>query len=124
MIRRDLDPETQDSTFETLLSLNGEYFRMDDGYWVKIEARRVPPCEAVPHGIRYSLTLHNRYNQRVLGFDNAHAPKPVRKRFGAFKTTWDHKHRRNRTTAYEFESPGQLIEDFWREVDRDKAERR
>ncbi len=30
----------------------------------------------MPHGIRYALTLHDRYGTRLLGFDNAHAVKP------------------------------------------------
>jgi hypothetical protein len=47
----------------------------------------------MPHGIRYSLTLHDRNNTRVIGYDNAHAVKPSRKKFGAVKTTWDHAHR-------------------------------
>ncbi len=49
---------------------------MDNGYRVKIDARRVAPNAQIPHGIRYSLTLHDRYNRRVPGFDNAHATKP------------------------------------------------
>ncbi len=97
---------------------------MDNGYWVKFEARRVATSTQLPHGIRYSLTLHNRDNKRVLGFDNAHAIKPARKQFGARKTTWDHKHRRDDIASYEFETPGQLLEDFWREAERVMAERR
>ena len=91
---------------------------MDNGYWVKIEAWRVDPNERIPHGVRYSFTLHDRYNRRVLGFDHAHAPKAGRKRFTARKTTWDHKHDRDRTTNYGFESPEQLLVDFWEEADR------
>lgn len=97
---------------------------MDNGYWAKFEVRRVAPSTQLPHGIRYSLTLHNHDNKRVLGFDNAHAIKPARKRFGARKTTWDHKHRRDDIAAYEFETPGQLLEDFWREAERVMSERR
>ena len=33
------------------------------------------PKPEIPHGIRYNLTLHNRHNKRVMGFDNAHAVK-------------------------------------------------
>ena len=103
---------------ENLLNLDGEIFPMDNGYWTKFEARRVPESAQMPHGIRYSLTLHDRNNTRVLGYDNAHAVKPSRKRFGAVKTTWDHAHRMNKVEHYEFESAGQLLEDFWNEVDR------
>ena len=116
--------DPQYSALDTLLSLDGEVFRMDNGYWVKFEARRVAASTQLPHGIRYSLTLHNRDNKRVLGFDNAHAVKPVRKRFGARKATWDHKHRKDDIAAYEFETPGQLLEDFWQEAERVMAERR
>lgn len=65
---------------------------MDNGYWVKFESWRIEPNIQVPHGIRYSVTLHDRHNRRVLGFDNSHGFTPERKRFGARKTTWDHRH--------------------------------
>jgi len=50
----------EDPSLDTLLSLDGEIFPMDNGYWVKIDARRVAPNARIPHGIRYSLTLHDR----------------------------------------------------------------
>jgi len=103
---------------EYLLALDGEVFPMSNGYWTKMEARRAQATDKVPHGIRYSLTLHDRNNTRVLGYDNAHAVKPSRKKFGAVKSTWDHTHRVNRVEPYEFESAAQLLEDFWNEVDR------
>jgi len=68
------------ATLETLLDLDGEVFPMDNGYWTKFEARRVDPTKQIPHGIRYSLTLHNRNNIRILGFDNAHTFKPKSKK--------------------------------------------
>ena len=58
---------------DVLLSMHGEQVYRDDGYWWKIEAWSVPPTEERPHGIRYNLTLHNKYNKRVFGHDNAHA---------------------------------------------------
>lgn len=109
-----------DPGLETLLALGGYIYRMDDGHWVKIEAWEVEPSEAVPHGIRYSLTLHDPYNRRVLGFDNAHAPKPLRRRYGGRKVVaWDHRHGASarREEPYEFKDAGQLLEDFWRAVD-------
>lgn len=102
---------------ETLLALHGEIFPMEGGYWTRFEAWRVAASEQIPHGIRYSFTLHDRNNTRLIGFDNAHAVKPSRKRFGAHKMTWDHTHRLNRVEWYEFESAEQLLEDFWNEVD-------
>lgn len=64
---------------ENLLMLNGEVFPMDNGYWTKFDVWRVPVSNQMPHGIRYSLTLHDRNNTRILGYDNAHAVKPLRK---------------------------------------------
>lgn len=102
---------------ETLLSLNGEIFPMENGYWTKFEAYQVDPSEQIPHGISYSLTLHDKNNRRVVGFDNAHAIKPKRKKFGARKVTWDHKHQLEKVAPYEFETAGQLLEDFWEAVE-------
>jgi len=107
-----------DASLNTLLELNGEIFPMDNGYWTKIEAYRTEPDRHIPHGIRYSITLHDRYNHRVLGFDNAHAYKPKKKKFGACKITWDHKHRREKILPYEYESSSQLLEDFWLETEQ------
>jgi hypothetical protein len=66
----------KDETLETLLDLDGEIFLMEGGYWTKFEANRVEPTQHIPHGVRYSLTLHDRNNTGILGFDNAHAFRP------------------------------------------------
>ena len=89
---------------------------MDNGYWTKFEIRKVEPNKHRPHGIRYSLTLHDGYNNRVLGYDNAHAVKPKRNNYSGKIITWDHKHELDQEQAYEFQSPGQLLEDFWADV--------
>jgi len=103
---------TDDDTLDTLLQLDGEVFPMDNGCWVKFEIKRVAPSRNIPHGIKYSLTFHDRHNRRIIGFDNAHAFKSKRKRFGATKITWDHKHHKEQISAYDYESAGQLLEDF------------
>lgn len=108
---------TEDESLETLLELDGELFPMENGYWTKFEARRVTPTHHMPHGVRYCLTLHDRHNMRILGFDNAHAVKPKKKKYGARKITWDHKHKREKVLPYEYESASQLLEDFWTAVD-------
>ncbi len=108
----------EDASLITLLELNGEVFPMDNGWWTKIEAYRVEPDEHIPQGIRYSITLHDRYNNRIVGFDNAHAYSPKRKKYGSRKITWDHKHRREKISPYEYESASQLLEDFWKEVEK------
>lgn len=103
---------------ENLLDLDGEIFPMENGYWVKFEVYKVVKSKEIPHGIKYSLTLHNRQNIRVLGFDNAHGVKLKKYKFAAKKVTWDHKHLQNKVVNYEFETPAQLLEDFWQEVER------
>jgi hypothetical protein len=108
----------EDEALETLLNLDGEIFVINNGYWTKFEAKQVEPSLQIPHGIKYSLTLHDSNNRRILGFDNAHHYKPKRKKYGATKTTWDHKHKAEIVSAYKFESASQLIDDFWKEVDR------
>lgn len=110
--------KTNYSDIETLLLLDGEIFPMSNGYWTKFEVRKVSPSEQIPHGIRYSMTLHDRDNRRIIGYDNAHAVKPKRKKYGANRVVWDHKHQNNFVEAYEFESAGQLLEDFWNNVNK------
>ena len=100
-----------------LLELNGEVFFMDSGYWVKFSARKVTPTEHVPHGIKYSLTLHDHRNKRIVGYDNAHEVRQRNKGFTGQRITWDHKHHKERVQRYEFESPGKLMQDFWKDVD-------
>jgi hypothetical protein len=108
-----------DTGIETLLDLHGITYRLEAGYWVKFEARRVAISRQIPHGIYYSLTLHDRNNIRVIGFDNAHGyPPPKRKKFGGRKVAWDHRHNREKIFPYEYENAAQLLEDFWEEVER------
>jgi hypothetical protein len=110
-----------DAGLETLLLLNGEIYDQGDGYWIKIEAWPIEANEYVPHGIRHALTLHDRYGTRLLGFDNAHAVKPPkRKRYSGRRLAYDHRHRHisDKGVPYEFTSPQQLLEDFFNEVDR------
>lgn len=66
---------TYQNNFDTLLDLDGEVIQQAGGYWVKIEVRRVISSDAIPHGIKYSLTLHDPLGIRIMGFDNAHAVK-------------------------------------------------
>ena len=101
---------------ENLLNLHGEVFPMDSGYWIKFEAYQVNPTPSIPHGIRYSLTLHDKNNRRVIGYDNAHSFKSSKK-YSARKESYDHIHKQMDIVAYEFESASQLLEDFWSSVD-------
>ena len=108
----------EDASLDTLLDLDGEIFPMDNGYWTKFEAFRVTPTPQIPHGIKYSLTLHDRNNTRIVGFDNAHTFKPKKNKYVARKITWDHKHKMEKVRPYEFESASRLIEDFWKDVEQ------
>ena len=100
-----------------LLDLDGEEFTLNDGYWIKIEAFLTIPTIARPHGIRYCLTLHNKDNRRIFGFDNAHAIK-VGKTFKGRIVEYDHMHKTlaDKGTPYEFSSADQLLKDFFNKV--------
>ncbi len=39
---------------------------------MQFKASRVEADEHTPHGIRYSLSLHDEKNIRIVGYDNAH----------------------------------------------------
>lgn len=69
----------EDYGLRTLLDMHGYQFTLDNGYWWKIEAWGIEKSRFRPHGIRYNLTLHNAYNHRVFGMDNAHAIEPPKK---------------------------------------------
>jgi len=107
----------RDPNLDTLLALNAVQYWINNDYWVKFDVKLVKTITPeIPHGISYSLTLHDQYNNRIVGFDNAHAVKPKKRKFSGKIITWDHKHLKNKTVNYEFENAGQLIEDFWKEV--------
>jgi len=80
-----------DTGLATLLDLDGSIIAQEHGCWVKIEAWAVPASREMPHGIRYSLTLHDRHGKRMLGYDNAHALKPPRKGFSGTRLEYDHR---------------------------------
>ncbi len=115
---KEKQPSREDESLVGLLNLDGEIFPMDNGYWTKFEVWRVDPEPHIPHGVRYSLTLHDRYNRRVLGFDNAHAIRPARKGYAGRKITWDHRHKRDKVLPYEYGSASQLLDEFWCEVEQ------
>jgi len=111
-----------DKGLDYLLELNGEILAQEHGCWIKIEARRVAKVDdRFPHGIKYSLTLHDRSGIRLLGFDNAHAISTRKKgRYKARTVVYDHKHidPKDKGIPYVFESADQLLSDFFEAVDR------
>ena len=109
------------SGLQNLLDLSGSVIDQGNGYWVKIEAWSVKPFEFVPHGIRYSLTLHEPYGTRILGYDNAHAVNlPKKFKYAGQRLPYDHKHRHvtDQGVPYEFVDAHQLLSDFFIEVDK------
>jgi predicted transcriptional regulator len=56
-----------------LLDLDGETFAVDEAgnYTVRFVAKQVPVSQERPHGLSYSLTLHDENGVRVVGFDSA-----------------------------------------------------
>ena len=110
-----------DHGITTLLGLHDQIIDQGDGYWIKIEAWVVSVSVDRPHGIRYSLTLHEPYGKRILGYDNAHAVKPPKKfKYAGTRLPYDHKHRHvsDKGVPYEFKDAHQLLSDFFNEVDR------
>ncbi len=105
----------------TLLDLDGTIIEQAGGYWTKFEVKLVPKTtEGIPHGIRYSLTLHNRQGERIMGFDNAHPIKRKMKGKHQGRKTFDHRHRHSKDEGipYEFVDAHELLKDFWLEVDK------
>ncbi len=88
-----------DYALDVLLDLDGYEGTLEDGlHTVRFHVSLVDPAENVPHGIRYN--------------------RPESKKgYVARKTEWDHRHRKETVTGYEFQSPLALLEDFWRDVD-------
>lgn len=110
----------EDPGIATLLELHDQIIDQGNGYWVKIEAWRVAINPNIPHGVRYSLTLHEPYCKRILGYDNAHAVKPPKKfKFEGMRLPYDHQHRHasDKGVHYGFSNAHQLLVDFFTEVD-------
>ena len=99
---------------ETLLDLDGERFEVGNGYWVKFDAKQVDVTKMIPHGVKYSLTLHRPDNTRIMGFDNAHLVKPPGNQFKYAVQFFAYQ---KPPVPYHFNSPEKLVEDFWDAVD-------
>jgi hypothetical protein len=106
-----------DPSLDGLLLLDGERFVVEDGFWVKFEARRVATTPERPHGLDYSLTLHDGEGERLLGFDNAHAVREGAGPGARTRIEYDHKHKGSRVRFYEYHDAATLLSDFWAEVE-------
>ena len=110
---------SRDTSLDALLDLHGQLLVVDEkgGHWVKFVVRRVPVTPSRPHGLDYSLTLHDASGKRLVGFDNAH---PVA---GSKDRVKDHRHRLQSVKPYTYKDAATLLEDFWSEVDNILHER-
>lgn len=111
----------RDRSLDALLDLDGQTLVIDDkGRVARFAVRRTDATEARPHGLSYSLTLHDRTGRRLPGFDNAHAVERPGGKFVVQPRVCDHVHRgkNDEGSPYEFVGAAKLIEDFWTEVDR------
>lgn len=104
----------RDYSLELLLDLDGLSYAQEGGYWIKYEVSDVGKTPEKPHGIKYSLTLHDPQGERIFGIDNAHLPK--KRRGPAAKSTRpeaaDHLHRGGRVFTYKFKDAETLLADF------------
>jgi hypothetical protein len=102
--------------------MNGFIAEMGDGFWIKIEAKRVPLTKQRPHGIDYSLCLIGPHDDRRICYDNAHTigvgNGPSKKQ----TVVCDHVHKGSKVRPYIYSDAGTLLEDFWKDVDEILAE--
>ena len=92
--------------------VSGTHTEVGGGFWVKIVVRRVPPDADRPHGIGYTLTLHDPAGLRVFGIDNAHPIRVTRGPASRPSTARDHLHRGESVRPYAYRDADTLIEDF------------
>lgn len=109
---------------ELLLAYDGRKHFLASGYFLKFEVRQVEKSNRVPHGIAYSLTLHDPTGERILGFDNAHPVAHSGSKFVKPAEEADHWHRtaNDEGRPYVFVSVEKLLEDFFAEVERTLGE--
>ena len=101
-----------DEALLRLLDFHGRRYWLVNGWSIRFYIVESPVSTERPHGIRYSLTLHDVDGTRLLGFDNAMG----RTR----RMTSDHWHPFRRTEAhepYEFINTDRLLADFFAAVD-------
>lgn len=108
----------RDPSLDALLALDGTVFFIDadNSYAVRFVVKQVDADATRPHGLMYSLTLHDASGARIMGFDNAHpvaSGKASRRRGPAF----DHRHRFATVRPYDYSDAAALLDAFWTQVD-------
>ena len=93
--------------------MDGVRYVIDDdlGLWVKFQVKTVSEDKR-KQGIRYALSLHDRQNTRIMGFDNAHLIRQG--------NIYDHWHADENDTGrpYHYQNAEKLLKDFWCAVDK------
>ena len=82
-----------------------------------VTVKRVKADERKPHGLNYSLTLHDKSGERIVGFDNAHPVPTQGGPAGKKRVVNDHRHRFKTIRPYDYKDAATLLEDFWAQVD-------
>ena len=113
------EEQDRDPSLDTLLDLDGQILVVDPAgkHWVRFTVKRVPPSPDRPHGLSYSLTLHDDAGVRLVGFDNAHSVRGASAPSGRQRSRRDHKHRLRTIRPYDYKDATTLLADFWTEVD-------
>jgi hypothetical protein len=109
----------RDQSLDALLLLDGESFFADEAglHWVKFAVKRVPATSERPHGLAYSLTLHDESGVRLLGFDNAHAIREGSGPGARTRVEHDHRHTGKTDHFYAYRDAAALLADFWKQVE-------
>lgn len=103
----------KDYTLETLLDLNGFIIEVGQGFWVKMEVKKIKSfTNKNSDSIKYSLTLHDPDGNRLLGYDNAHNIRNAK-----HNVLPDHKHKGEKVVVYNYKNAEQLLTDFWQDVE-------
>ena len=65
----------------------------------------------------------NNCNRRASWVQQRSRDPAGKKGFAARKITWDHRPKQEKSSPYDYESAGQLLEGFWREAERIMGEK-
>jgi hypothetical protein len=102
-----------DEALRRLLDYHRRRYWLSNGWCIRFWVKEVPSTAGRPHGVKYSLTLHDVDMTRLLGIDNAHGlPR---------RLVFDHQHRFRRTeelVPYDYKDADTLIGDFFDAVER------
>jgi hypothetical protein len=90
---------------------------------VKFVVKEIAPTPQRPHGLSYSLTLHDSLGERLVGFDNAHPVHGTKGPGGKKARKPDHRHRLRTVKPYDYKDAAVLLGDFWAAVDKVLRER-